>query len=392
MQKVLVTTALAVLLSFAPVVNAAGPDYDAIADNLVNQSAAVQPGEIVVITGGTNEIELMGAIQVAVSKAGGQSLVTLNIPKANKRALMETPMEHLGQLPTANLLVTKMADVFINVGSVQDPGLFSDAPEDRLAAARKAGVPLTRALSNARFRSATLGQTGGIPTMAYAESVGADYDEISEIFWNAIGVAPADLAARAGMVSAMLKEGAMVKMTSKAGTDISFAVGSEPARINAGRTSDVVAPSGPANTWLPAGEAYACVKPGTASGKVVVPWTQFRGLGVENLVLTFENGRVTSLTADTHQKVLQDYLDSSSDNLRELSLVDLGMNAESRTPAGSSYKSWEMGGMVTLGLGNNNWAGGSNDSEGALSLHVTGSTLTIGGETVVKEGKLALAE
>ena len=390
MQKLLVATALAVLLSIAPAANAGGPDYDAIADNLVNQSAAVQPGEIVVIGGGVHEIELMGAIQVAVSKAGGQSLITLNIPEANKRALMETPMEHLAQLPTANLLITKMADVFINVGSVQDPDLFADAPEDRLATTRKAGVPLTRALSAARFRSATLGQTGGIPTMAYAESVGADYEEMSKIFWNAVGVPPAELAAKASSVAAMLTDGAMVKMTSEAGTDLSFAVGAQPARINAGRASDVVAPSGAANTWLPAGEAYACVKAGSASGKLVVPWTQFRGLAVENLQLTFEKGRVTELTADTHQEVVQEYFDSSSETLRELSIVDLGMNSESRTPSGSEYKSWEMGGMVTLGLGNNNWAGGDNDSDGAMNLHVTGSTLSIEGKTVVKNGKLEL--
>jgi hypothetical protein len=49
-----------------------------------------------------------------------------------------------------------------------------------------------------------------------------------------------------------------------------------------------------------------------------------------------------------------------------------------------------MGGMVTLGLGNNNWAGGNNDSDGAMNLHVTGSTLSIEGETVVKNGKLEL--
>lgn len=392
MKKSLIATTAIVLLSIAPVASAAGPDYDAIAENLVNQSAAVQPGEMVVISGGANQIELMGAIQVAVSKAGGQPLVTLNIPEANKRVLMETPMEHLGQLPTSNLLMTRMADVFLNVGSVQDPGLLSDAPEERLAVVRKASVPLTRALGNARFRSASLGQTGGIPTQAYADSVGAAFEEMTEIFWKAIAVPPAELATKAGKVAGMLREGTMVRMTSKTGTDLSFAIGAVPARINAGRTSDVVSASGPANTWLPAGEAYVCVKAGSATGRLVVPWTQFRGLGVENLSLTFENGRVTSLTADTHQKVLQDYLASSSDNLRELSIMSLGVNAESRPPAGSNYKSWEMGGMVTLGLGNNNWAGGSNNSDGALTLHVTDSTLALGGEVVVKEGMLLAAK
>ena len=135
-------------------------NYDAIADSMVNESLSVQPGELVVISGNPSEIDLMAALQVAVSKAGGQSLISLNIPEANKRAVMEMPIEHMAQLPTQNLLVAKMTDVFINVGSVQDPDLFADVPEERLAAFRQSGLPLTRAFNNMRFRSATLGQTG----------------------------------------------------------------------------------------------------------------------------------------------------------------------------------------------------------------------------------------
>ena len=45
---------------------AGDPGYDTIADNLVNQSLAVQSGEIIVINGGPNEIDLMGAIHTAL--------------------------------------------------------------------------------------------------------------------------------------------------------------------------------------------------------------------------------------------------------------------------------------------------------------------------------------
>ena len=52
----------------------------------------------------------------------------LNLPRANKRAIMETSMEHLKRTPTAGLLQARMADAFINVASVQDPKLFADVP------------------------------------------------------------------------------------------------------------------------------------------------------------------------------------------------------------------------------------------------------------------------
>ena len=49
----------------------------------------------------------------------------------------------------------------------------------------------------------------------------------------------------------------------------------------------------------------------------------------------------------------------------------------------------EMGGMVTVVTGNNSWAGGDNDADGGLSIHVAGATLTVDGQTLVAGGSLA---
>jgi leucyl aminopeptidase (aminopeptidase T) len=364
------------------------PDLDSIAMRIVQQSLVVQPGEVVSITGGPTEIKFMAALQVAVAKAGGQPLLQLNIPEANKRALLETPLQHLERLPTAGLLVWRISDAIINLGSVQDPDLFADVPEERLAATRRAGAPLNDAFRTARFRSVGLGQTGGIPSEAYAESQGADYEEMMNTFWAALDVAPDELAASADRLAALLTEGGEVHLTSSAGTDLRFTVDRFPARINAGRTTDVVKASGPAQVWLPAGEAYVCVKGMSASGTLVVPHMTFRGVAVENLQLEFEGGRVTNLSAEANGEMVRDYLDASSPNSKQLSVLDIGVNPHSRPLAGSHYLSWEMGGMVTLGIGNNSWAGGDNDADAGLSFHIAGATLTIGDKTVVRDGQL----
>jgi len=363
-------------------------NYDAIADSMVNGSLAIQPGELVVIGGSPAEVDLMAALQVAVSKAGGQPLITLNIPEANKRAVMETPIEHMSQLPVQGLFLYKMTDVFINVSSVQEPGLFADVPEERLASFRQAGVPLTRVFNNMRYRSATLGQTGGIPTGAYAESVGADPAELQEIFWQAVAVTPGELIPTASKIVSLMKPDAEIRITSKAGTDLTLKVDHTPARINVGRTSDVQAPTGSANVWLPAGEAYGTVR--DASGTLVVPWTSFRGVPIENLKMTFKNGEVTKMSADSNQAKLEEYFAASSSKLKFASVIDFGLNPQSRSPKGTNYYSWEMGGMLTLGLGGNLWAGGDNDSDGTLAFHLPGTTVSIGGKNVVKNGELEL--
>jgi aminopeptidase len=363
-------------------------DLDAIAENLVKQSAEVRPGEVVVISGNPEQTELMGAIQVAVSKAGGQSILTLNLPEANRRAVLETPMEYLEQLPTAGLLLGKVADVFINVTSVQDPELFADVPEERLAAAREAAAPLNTAFLASAVRNVTLGQTGGIPTVAYAESMGADHGELSGIFWRAVSVPPQDLAEQGRQMAKQLAPGSRVHLTSEAGSDLTFEIDRLQARINAGRTADVVTGSGPASVWLPAGEAYACVKSDSATGTLVIPQTTFRGKPVENLRMQFEAGKLQELTADSGAELMKEFLQASSDATKTISLVDVGLNPHSRPPAESRYLSWEMGGMVTVGLGNNAWAGGDNDAEGALTFHVPEASLSVDGKNLVSGGEL----
>ena len=388
MNKLLYTCAVfgLVLTAF----NAEAQDLDRIARNLVTESRAVQPGEVVVINGGPTEIGLMGAIQVAVRKSGGQPVLILDIPEANARATMETPMEHLSRTQTSDLLIARMADAFVNVSSVQDPDLYAEVPEDRLSATRRAAAPLRDVMARASFRSATLGQTGGIPTEAYAASRGADFATMSQMFWEAVSVEPTALARRAKIVANELTPGGSVTLTTERGTDLRFVLADSTPKINAGLTADVLEPSGAANVWLPAGEAFIAVDEESATGTLVIPNYSFRGLSLGDLRIVFDGGAVTSVTADSNGDKIQAFLDASSVATRHLSVVDVGANPKSVVMDDSDYLSWEMDGMVTLGIGYNLWAGGTNSAEGALAFHVRGATLQLDGRILVERGELRL--
>ena len=387
-MKTLTNTVLVGLMA-AFVLNAAWAGYNETAERIVNQSLGVKPGEIVLINGSVNDIELMGAMQIAVNKAGGDPLLQLNIPKANKRSVMETPVEYLGQTRTSQLMLVRMVDAVINVNSIEDPDLFADVPEERLAATREGGAPLNAAFANASVRTVTLGQTGGVPTDAYAKSINADPKAMKDMFWKAVSVEPDALAMTARKISSMLAPGTTARLKTGDGTDLTFAIGMHESRVNAGRVADVGASSGPASVWLPAGEAYTCIDLDSANGTLVVPTTQFRGKNVKNLKISFRDGRMTELSAGSNEKMLQEFFAATDEATKRLSVISIGLNRESQPLKGSDYRSWEMGGMVTLGLGNNSWAGGDNDANGAFSTHLTGATLEVGQAKVVSDGALA---
>jgi leucyl aminopeptidase (aminopeptidase T) len=383
---------LGVVLAVGTVPASAGaPDYASIADKIVNQLAAIQPGEVVVIQGNSDQQALLEALVVATWKTGGQPTVEVNYPQANKKALMEMPIEYMKYPQWYGLAQARLVDCFINVASVQNPSLFADVPEERFEAFREAGMPLQRAFQHSRFRAVNLGQTGGVPTAAYAASENVDYDELTEMFWSAVDTDHEALRRSAKAAAAALASGGTVRVTSSGGTDITFAVDDVPPRINCGRPDDNVVPYGPMQGWLPAGEAYAPIRAGSANGTVVVPSMDFRGSALKNVTMTFKDGVMTEMSSESDLEGLRGFLDSTTGDTKMLSIVDIGVNPDSHPIEGSDYASWEMGGMVTLATGDNSWAGGNVVSTGALTLHLPGATLAVGETTVCDGGKLKVS-
>ena len=369
------------------------PDYDSIASKIVNMSAAVEPGEVVVIRGNPDQMPLLEALVVATWMAGGQPTVEVVIPSANRRALTEMRMEYIKLPQWYGLAQARLVDCFINVGSIEDPRLFADVPEERFEAARKANQPLQRAQELARFRSVALGQTGGIPTVAYAKSKNVDHATMQKMFWNAVDTDYTALRNRATAVAATMSPGAKVHVTSDAGTDLRFVIDDVPSRVNGGRVDDNQVTSGPMLTWLPAGEAFAVIKAGSANGTLIIPSRAFRGMKVKDLTMTFSKGKMIKMSAvGDGGDAMRAYVDTLSDDSLLLSIVDVGINPESQPIDGSDYASWEMGGMVSFATGNNSWAGGSNEAPESLLLHVHGASIDIGGTEVCANGELKIKE
>jgi leucyl aminopeptidase (aminopeptidase T) len=385
--KILISIIL--LISNATQVNAAEtPDWDSIANKVVNHALNIQAGETVIITGGPKQIELLEALQVATSKSGGLPVTELDLPNANMRSLLETPLEYLGQPPLYVIQQMRFADAFIDVRSIQDPDLYSNIPEERFVADRRSTSLITQAIKRAHFRQVTLGQTGGIPTKPFADSQGANYNDMLAMFWNALDVDYDELRSSANNISKKLKPRSTVHLTTESGTNLTFRIGNSTPRLNTGRTVDNIMASGASLVWLPAGEAYVCTQPSSASGTLVIPHLTFRGISVTNIVMEFENGRLTKFEGDKNAKKIKQFLDSAKGDIGVLSVVDIGLNPKSTLLKGSTFVSYEMGGMTTLGIGNSSWAGCEVESDAGLSLYVTGSTFTIDGEVIIEKGNL----
>ena len=72
----------------------------------------------------------------------------------------------------------------------------------------------------------------------------------------------------------------------------------------------------------------------------------------------------------------------------EFGAFDLGINPNIRLPADAKVGNWVPAGMVTLGVGNDLWAGGGNNVPYSQDVHLAGATVTVDGAIVVDKGEL----
>jgi len=375
-----------------PAVKAPPTDLEQLAQRLVTQSAAVKEGEVVLVSGGPENIELLENIAVQVRKAGGFPLVTINTDRLAKRMYTDVPEKYDTQVDQADLKLAEIVNVAIAVDRSTAEGLFADADPKRLAARAKANEGIPDAFIKHNVRSVEVGN-GFYPQDWLAKRYEMTPDDLAKTFWGGVNVDYADLQSRGAQVSAALASGSEIHIKDANGTDLKVKVQGRPYGVSDGIISADDMKKGPAgqNVYLPAGEVYVTPVPGTAEGKVVRAVDYYQGQEINNLTLTFAAGKLTSITGSGpgFEKMKAAY-DAAGEGKDLFAVVDFGINSNVKLPANSKIATWVPAGTVTVGVGNNVWAGGDNKNPYAYFVSLPGTTVTLDGKPVVEAGQLKL--
>lgn len=391
-RYILLSTALVLTaLATTTVATAEEPqaDFQAIAERLVNQCAAIQEGDLVFITGRPNDIELLEHVTIYVRKLGAFPLLSVTTDNLERRLYDEIPAKYDTQARTFDVKIAGMVDAIISVSAEENPTLLADVPPQRIAARHKTMQTVYNTLLTRNVRQVDLGNAL-YPTAATARQLGLPLNELSTIFWNGVNVDYLKLQAIAETVKARLSAGKNVRITNENGTDLQVRIERRPIHVNDGVISEDDLRIGQAacQVWLPAGEVYLAPVPGTAQGTVVVDRHYFHGREIRDLRMTFKNGKLTSMTAKSGLKPLQKLYDASGTGKEQFAAIDIGINPNVQIPPNSRMTAWMASGMITVGIGTNVWAGGENLSDFALYTHLPGATLIVDEKTLVENGVL----
>ena len=82
--------------------------------------------------------------------------------------------------------------------------------------------------------------------------------------------------------------------------------------------------------------------------------------------------------------------DAAGEGKDLFAVVDLGINPNVKLPSSSAVGTWVPAGTVTVGMGNNIWAGGNNKNRYAYYVSLPGTTVTLDGKPIVESGQLKM--
>jgi leucyl aminopeptidase (aminopeptidase T) len=366
---------------------AAGQDFQAIARQIVHESVQVKEQDGVLITGDATKIRLMEAIAVEVAKAGGFPHMILESPEAAKRILTETPMQYLQNPNKLSLAEVQQANVVINLSAVEDPATFASVPEERVALARKAGQVIADKFYQRPLRALGLGNPL-MPTAAIARFYGVPLQDLEKRFWDAVNTPHLVVESNGEKVRKAIESGREIRIRTQAGTDLRLRLAGNEVTVNDGQIHNPPADK-PAQVWLPAGEVFTAPDRTSVNGTVVVPFIDYRGNKIRNARLTFEAGRLAQIQAQNGE-FLKDALAKATGDKDFFSFLDIGVNPNSTMIPKSDYCSFEMAGMVTIGIGQAPWAESPNQTDFSQEFFIPEATLEVDGKTIIRDGKIQI--
>jgi leucyl aminopeptidase (aminopeptidase T) len=343
----------------------------------------------VLISGKPSDMPLLESIAVCVRKAGAFPIITVGSERLTRRMYDEVPATFDSQAEEFDLALAGMVNASITVDSTENESLLADIPPARVAANTKSRRAVEDLLVKRGVRTVSLGN-GMAPTDSTAKKFGIDKSQLAKLFWSGVNTDYAALQARGARVQKVIARGKTVQITNPNGTDLSFRVEGRGCYVSDGVISkEDMATGGPAcQVWLPAGEVYAAPVPGSANGRVVIDRMTFQGSEITNLTLEFKNGKVTSMTAAKGLEPLKAAYDAGGAGKDEFAFFDIGINTDVKAPANTKFLSWVPAGMVSVGIGSNTWAGGTNTCGFSMSGFLPGSTVTIDSKPLVHSGEL----
>jgi hypothetical protein len=357
-------------------------DWQAIAEQIVQQ-LSLEPGEkVLAVTHPGLFEEAIPHFRYAVMKAGGVDLGVIGVLERPMPGNWDRDIVGGAVPPAREAYRSMLRDVDV---SVMFPGAQPSHPaygaiQDLLREGRGRTI---------HFHWLENGSAFALPGQPLPASylMSATYQRaVLELDYQALAESQRrfEAAMRAGEV----------RITSPLGTDIRFRVGDRPVSLQNGNASAERASKAviliDREIELPCGAIRDAPLEETVEGTIAFPPSQWNDRPVNGLKLRFEKGRVVEIHAESGQDHVEAEMSEAGAAGQSFREFAPGFNPELAVPEESPWIPYYGygAGVVRLSLGDNSELGGTVTGGYVRWNFFTDTTVSVGGEVWVRDGKL----
>jgi leucyl aminopeptidase (aminopeptidase T) len=365
------------------------PDLRTVALNIVRQSAGVQPGDLVWIRGGADDVHFMEYLAVAVGAEGGHPLISVSSDEVMRRWYREVDERYDAQREEWTWQMYERADVSIVIQST-DYSIYAEIPEHRLRAWDNENAGLVEVIRRRGVREVRIGN-GLYPAAWQAAMLGVELADLKSAFFAGLSADPLRLADSGARLKEILGAAENVRIRHANGTDLRVSRGRGAIIVSDGRTSVQPELEGADSvlnmTWLPAGEVTLALDPHRTEGRLVVERLLLDGQVLGPMTLVYSNGKLQSLDSETDVAPFRAYIESDGALSDRLTGLKIGINPQ---VTDGRMLPWMGAGVVSVSMGSNVLLGGDIDLPFYFFLTLVGATIHVEDRLVVENGVLML--
>ncbi|MFQ5837367.1 MAG: hypothetical protein ACE5HJ_01125 [Thermoplasmata archaeon] len=319
-------------------------------------------------------------------RAGADTLLTLDSDDVWYDALMNLPKDWLREPSALQQAVRKAATAVVYVEGPANPEAMKRIPGDRWRANEEGAEATYKPFEDDPVPSVDIAL--GRVTEDRAKTYGFDYGRWYESVLAALGADPRVLKELGERLAKRLRGARRGQLTARGGTDFEFEFhGSNPA-IFTGEVRPVKGKKSSYFSSLPAGTMSVALEQGSGEG-LVVSTTPIPRLGdfIHGLTLKFSSGRLTQVDAKEHLDYFTTHWTEAKrkEGADQLGFLTIGLNPEARY---GFLENDLVEGAVTVGIGDNDWLGGTNQCDYVFPISFKEATLQVDGKTLIENGQI----
>jgi leucyl aminopeptidase (aminopeptidase T) len=377
----------------------AGDPYADLARQIVRNSAAIKPGNVVWIVGGTTVIPFMDALGAEATRAGAAVELSLQSDRTIAAFFRDVPEKDLQASDSASTAIVRsqlLSDVVINLPALQDAdtlinSILSDSVRFskvmRIASASQRRFDAMR--NNARTRFINVNYP---PSKTNVTKSGMDSASFDRMIRDAVTTDYDRINATGQRIKRLLETGKTVHVTSPDGGDFRLTLAGRPAVVISNTLGPQAATAKLAaqrTITLPGGRVVVAPLETSGVGKVVTGRDECLGKPVVNQRFELRAGKMTGFQADSGGECVRNFMRAAPSPADVVGGLSIGLNpALKPVETGLGFRPVEASGAVVLSFGNNVDLGGKNNTPLSYYVWLSRATVEIDGKAIVRDGQL----